>query len=198
MIVGLTGGIGAGKTTVCNLFKQLGVPVISSDAIAHDLADTPDILQTIIDKFGTEYLDRNKKLDRHKLKHRIFTYEDDRIWLENLLHPLIKQEISKQAKPATYPYCIVEIPLLFETNMQDSVDRVLTIDTISELQIQRTTQRDTGSKYDVEAIMATQISRQKRLLGAHDVIDNTRDLDHLQQQVQNLHQRYLQLGLTQK
>lgn len=194
MIVGLTGGIGTGKTTIANIFKHLGVPIIDADEIAHHIVDTDkSVFQAIIKKFGAQFLTANNKIDRRKLKQQVFSIPADRLWLEQLLHPLIEAEILRQAKNITYPYCVVEIPLLIEVGMQDIVDRVLTVDCPNEMQLQRAMARDQNTEAEIRAIIATQITREQRLAATNDVIENIVDMPTLIKRVEQLHHLYLSL-----
>lgn len=196
MKVGLTGGIGSGKSTVAGMFFELGVPIIDADAIAHQIvASDTEVLQQIINKFGQEYLTNEHTLDRRKLKKIIFDDPASKTWLEQLLHPLISKEITKQAQVAAAPYCIVEIPLLIEAGLQNTVDRILIVDCPQELQIQRTTQRDKQTEAEVKKIIATQITRDKRIDAADDIIVNTGDLAYLKDEVRRLHNLYLEQSM---
>lgn len=196
MIVGLTGGIGTGKSTVCELFKHLGVPIINADTIARNIVDTDKtVLQTIIKKFGNDFLTAEHKLDRRKLKQQIFVVPEDRIWLERFLHPLIAKEIIQQTKKITYPYCIVEIPLLIEANMQNLVDRILTVDCPEDMQLKQAMQRDQHTKEEIKAIIAAQITRAERLNATNDVIENNGDMPTLIKRVEQLHEMYLGLAM---
>lgn len=182
MIVGLTGGIGSGKSTVLNIFNSLNIKVFSADQIAKDIFDNNQpILLKISNKFGTT--------DRAAIREKIFNNPDERKWLENLLHPLIKIEINNLSKNCK-PYCIVEIPLLIEANFSDCVDRVLVVDCPEQMQIQRAMLRDNSSNNSIERIINTQASRRDRLAIADDIIDNSKDIDNLTQQVKKLHATY--------
>lgn len=196
MIVGLTGGIGTGKSTVCAIFKRLGVPIINADTIARDIVDTDKtVLQTIIKKFGHDFLTSDHKLDRKKLKQQIFVVTEDRIWLERFLHPLIAKEIIQQTKNITYPYCIVEIPLLIEANMQNLVDRILTVDCPEDMQLKQAMQRDQHTAEEIKAIIAAQITRAERLNATNDIIENNGDMPTLIKRVEQLHEMYLGLAM---
>ena len=196
MKVGLTGGIGSGKSTVAGMFFELGVPIIDADAIAHQIvASNTEVLQQIINKFGAEYLTNEHTLDRRKLKKIIFAYPASKTWLEQLLHPLISKEITKQAQVVAAPYCIVEIPLLIEAGLQNTVDRILIVDCPQELQLQRAMQRDKLTAAEVKKIIATQITRDKRLGVADDIIVNTGDLAYLKNEVRRLHNLYLEQSM---
>lgn len=194
MIVGITGGIGSGKSTACKLFQSLGVSFISADQIAHQLLETdPIIFKAIVERFGSDILDKQHKLNRAKIQQIIFNSQDDKQWLEQLLHPIIKQKIASETKNFSTPYCIVEIPLLIEAQMQDSVDRVLTIDCTENLQVERAMRRDNSSRQTVQSIMANQITRKTRLSNSDDIIDNSGDLETLKKLVIHQHNYYLSL-----
>jgi len=195
MIVGITGGIGSGKSTVCKIFHSLGVPIISADEISHSLLDNDtEILKAIVEKFGTDILSKQHNIDRQKLQNIIFKSSFDKQWLEKLLHPIIKNEIAERTKVCNYPYCIVEIPLLIEAEMEDSVDRILAIDCSEALQFERTLKRDKRSKDIISAIIANQITRKERLSKCDDIIDNSADIDALEQIVRQQHKYYLSMA----
>lgn len=195
MIVALTGGIGSGKSTVLQMFRQLGVPVSSADDIARDLInDHFEIKKAIIDHFGEAFLDADGNVDRPKLRQTIFTDPPARVWLDNLLHPKIRIAMLDFAQHIDAPYCVIEIPLLLEANMQDCADIILTIDCTEQQQIERTMQRDNDSQAAVQRIIDSQITRGERLAWSDDVIENTGDLRFLQQQVEMYHQRYLAIA----
>lgn len=195
MIVGLTGGIGTGKSTVCGIFKHLGVPIISADAISHNILETnKSVFQAVIHKFGPQFLTPQHTIDRAKLRNKVFVIPEDRLWLESLVHPLIEQEIIRQAKSITYPYCVAEIPLLIEAKMQNVVDRILTIDCGEEMQLKHALQRNIHSEAEIRAIIAAQISREKRLAVSNDIIENTGNMPNLIKQIEDLHQLYLSLA----
>lgn len=194
MIIGLTGGIGTGKSTVCGIFKHIGVPIIDADAIAHHIVDTDNsVLQAIIKKFGAHYLTKQQKLDRQQLRDRIFKDPSEKMWLENLLHPLILAEIKRQTQSVTYPYCVVAVPLLVEAGWQKHFDRILTVDCSEDLQLQRAMQRPDYTEEQVRAIIASQINRNKRLAATNDVIENSGDLAALTERVKKLHTMYLNM-----
>lgn len=195
MIVGLTGGIGAGKSTVANLFKNIGVPIFSADEIAHKILETDrTIQQAIIKKFGRKCLKANNTIDRNALAQIIFADQDSRIWLEALLHPIVAREYIASANNNTYPYCIVEIPLLIEAKMQDKVDRILTVDCTEEQQLKQALARGHHSESEIKARIANQITNEQRLAASNDVIENIYDLSSLQTRVKELHNLYLSLA----
>lgn len=191
--VGLTGGIGCGKSTVAALFAQLGIPVIDADETARALV-TPgsEALNEIIRRFGDHLLNRNGTLDRAALRREIFTDESKRRDLESILHPRIIQHMHAAAADAPGPYCILVMPLLLEAGQQDAVDRILVVDCDQDLQRQRATSRDSMSDTQFDQVLAAQVSREQRLAAADDVVVNDADLQHLKSQVQRLHTHYLQ------
>ena len=189
--VGLTGGIGSGKSTVAAMFEALGVTVIDADRVARELvAPSSDALTEIVRQFGDDILDADGTLDRAALRQRIFADPSQRRLLESILHPRILQQMHAAAERASGPYAILVMPLLLEAGQQQAVDRVLVVDCAPELQRQRAMTRDASSAQEVERIMAAQVSRAQRLAAADDVIVNDADLQHLETHVQALHQRY--------
>lgn len=195
LVIGLTGGIGSGKTTISDHFAQLDIDIIDADIIAREVvAVNSPALKEIANHFGREYLLEDGQLNRALLRNKIFSNEADKLWLNNLLHPLIRSEIINQANSATSPYCILVAPLLLENNLQGLVNRILVIDVTEALQISRTLQRDTSSESVIKSIMASQISRADRLKAADDIFDNNSDVtSDIQNQVAILHQKYLSL-----
>ncbi len=196
MIIGLTGGIGSGKTTVSTLFEELGVDIVDADIVARDVVaiGSPALAQ-IKQTFGEQVLLADGSLNRAKLRTIVFNNEADKQWLNNLLHPLIREAILTQLKATTSPYCLLVAPLLLENKLETYVDRILVIDVAVETQIERTLTRDTSKRAEIEAIIASQISRENRLAAADDVIDNsTSDFEALKKTVTALHQRYLILS----
>ncbi len=196
LVVGLTGGIGSGKTTVANLFASKGVSVIDADQLARDVTQQGTAgYQQIAAKFGDIILNEDKTLNRKQLRTLIFADETKRRWLENFIASLIRVAIQKQIEslPSSTPYCIVVIPLLFETEPNPLIQRVLLVDTLPENQIKRTKERDQSSEQAVEAIMKAQIDRDKRLQLADDVVHNNGSLQDLQAEVDKLHEFYRSL-----
>jgi dephospho-CoA kinase len=195
LTIGLTGGVGCGKSTVAELFQRNGVPVVDADDITRDLtaADAP-ALSRISSVFGDDVLLADGQLDRRKLRRMVFDQPEARQQLEGILHPLVREEIRARVREVSTPYCLVVIPLLVESSMTDLVDRVLVVDCEEADQIARVTVRDQCSVDDARAIIATQASRQSRLAIADDVIENAGSLDELKIVVQRLNQRYYELG----
>lgn len=196
-IVGLTGGIGTGKSTVAQHFVELGITCIDADLTAREIVLPGEpALKTISQYFGEEILLDDGSLDRRQLRDKIFANSAARTWLNGLLHPLIRQRMLQQCLRADSPYCILMVPLLFENNMQSLVQRTLVIDVDEATQIRRTMQRDKTTEEQAKAIIATQFPRLRRLALADDVIVNTDEVTPAQRQnaVNTLHQTYLLLA----
>ncbi len=191
-IVGLTGGIGSGKTTVANKFAERGVPLVDADIIARDVvAPNSHGLNKIAERYGSDILMTDQQLDRGKLRQIIFDTPTEKAWLDNLLHPLIRKEMAAQLEAITAPYCLLVVPLLVENGLQDMAHRVLVVDVSVENQIKRTTSRDSVSSEHVNKIVNLQATQQQRLEIADDVIHNDSDEEALDQQIDTLHQHYL-------
>ena len=189
--IGLTGGIGSGKSTVCKMFSEFGVPVIDADIIAHSLV-RPGMpaLEEIAKTFGKELISNDGTLDRKKIRDQIFANETKRKKLEDILHPAVYKEISVQVENINSKYCIISIPLLIETDASDTVDRILVIDVPRELQLQRASNRDKTNKSDIESIIDSQISREDRLAAADDIVNNDGNIENLHRQISGLHEYY--------
>jgi len=196
-IVGLTGGIGSGKSIVSELFAKLGVPVIDTDVIAHKLTvrDQPAFEQ-IVATFGERILTPQGDLDRGQLRELVFDNNDQRLVLESILHPLIKQSVLEQIHGLHAAYCIVVVPLLVEKGWQSLVDRILVVDASETEQRQRVKTRNALPDDQIDAIMRQQATRDQRLSQADDVIINNETLSHVEMQVQKLHLKYLELART--
>jgi len=194
--IGLTGGIGSGKSTATNFFAELGAPIIDADVISREIIESDLGIRTkIVEHFGKEILDPSGNLDRTALRNIIFQIPAERHWLEAVLHPLIIAEIQQRSKKISAPYCIIAIPLLVEANETHTlVDRVLVIDTTEESQLARTQQRDGISKTLANHMLNSQAERIQRLQIADDIIHNDQDLETLQHEVEKLHRFYLQLS----
>lgn len=193
--VGLTGGISSGKSTVANIFSDLGIPIIDSDQIALEITEPGQpAYHRILEKFGPDILLQDKRIDRKKLRLYIFSNPELKHWLEQLLHPIIKNDIQQKTLNLNAPYCIIVIPLLVEANARDLVDRVLVVDAGKELQIMRTMQRDDTTAEQAEQILAAQATSAERLAIADDVIYNNDRLDQLVARVQELDKFYRELS----
>lgn len=192
MIIGLTGGIGSGKSEVSRHFEALGIVIADADLAARVVVERGQPALAAISKhFGNDILAPDGSLNRALLRQKIFANADDKTWLESLLHPLIANEIQRQLDAAQSPYSILSSPLLLETEQWRNVDRILVVDAREKVQITRSCRRDSNSEAQIRSIMASQISRDERLKRAHDVIDNNGSISALQEQVKRLHQQYL-------
>jgi len=195
-VVGLTGGIGSGKTAVSDRFKAKGITVVDADVVAREVVEpgTP-ALQQIAEHFGNDILQTDGTLNRAALRTRVFKDEAERKWLEQLTHPLIGQAIFNQLAAAKSSYVLFVSPLLIETSQRQLAERILVVDVPVETQVARTMTRDNNNETQVKAIIATQASREQRLAKADDVIVNDQGLAHLDAEVERLHQFYLELAL---
>ena len=192
--IALTGGIGSGKSTVAKYFANLKVPIIDADKISHTLLKPGTITyKKIIAHFGKEILTDKKTLDRKKISQLIFNNKKERLWLENLLHPRIYSEMTKQASLLKAPYCIMVIPLLFETNFSPKMDKILVVDCPKKTQIKRVRERNNLPIKQIKTIISAQIDRKKRLKQADDIIHNTGHIHELKKMVKKLHNYYLSL-----
>lgn len=196
-VVGMTGGIGSGKSVVARMFAELDIPIIDADIIAREITEPgKDATKAIEKHFGTSVINPDGSLDRSALRRQIFDNTDQRQWLEDLLHPLIKLEMQTQISSLDAPYCVAVIPLLLEVEFYSLINRILVVDTTEKLQIERAAARDNMSREDALKIIHAQAKREARIKKAHDVIRNTGTLDELRQQVLDLHKRYLQMAQT--
>lgn len=200
LIIGLTGGIGSGKSTVSHYFESLGIPVIDADVITRELV-TPGqpALQEIVQQFGSQLLAADGTLDRAQLRQQVFENEKERKKLEAILHPKVRdsmrQQITALHNSNTPPaYCILSIPLLVESGWTDLIQRVLVVDTSPAQQRQRASQRDGLSAEQINAVIRSQVDRDTRLAAADDIIHNDADIRAMLTQIDTLHQRYLQLA----
>ena len=192
LIIGLTGGIGCGKSTVAKCFAQLEAPIIDADKIAHELLQPETIYyRKILARFGNEYLTTQKTINRKKLRQKIFSDKKERAWLESFLHPQIHASMKKQASKLKAPYCIMVIPLLFETKLPIKIDEILVIDCPLKIQIQRIVKRDDINTKQAQAIIKTQVTRKTRLQQADNIIYNSGSLEDLKKEVKKLHKHYL-------
>lgn len=195
--IGLTGGIGSGKSTIANLFAARGVPVVDADAIARELVEPgKPALAEIVAAFGGDVVDAQGHLDRARLRARVFDDAHLRKRLEAILHPHIHAVMAERAAAQTTPYVLLVIPLLFEADQRGLVDRVLVVDVPTETQRARVSARDHLPPAQLDAILATQLDRQQRLARADDVIDNSGNAADLERQVDALHRHYLELAAT--
>jgi dephospho-CoA kinase len=195
--VALTGGIASGKSTVADLFADLGVPVIDTDLIARQVvAPGQPALEEIVARFGPGVLDAEGGLDRRRMRERIFSDPEARRGLEAILHPAIRAEMERQSAAADGAYQLLVIPLLAEGGRRDHVDRVLLVDVPEELQLERLAGRDRVTAEQARASLEAQATRAQRLEIADDVISNTGPMDELRSRVAALHSKYLALAET--
>ncbi|HHJ34920.1 MAG TPA: dephospho-CoA kinase [Gammaproteobacteria bacterium] len=197
--VGLTGGIGSGKTAVSDLFDKLGTPVIDTDIISHELVShDKSVFKAIIDTFGGDVLDTDNTIDRKKLAGIIFAKEENKRLLEKILHPKIRDAVNEQIQHLNHrtpapDYLIVVIPLLLETGFSEIIDRILIVMADEDHRIKRVMQRDNRKLDEVQSIIQHQVDDRKRVEYADDIIENNNDINQLQEQVRRLHQKYSKL-----
>ncbi|MCG9708589.1 MULTISPECIES: dephospho-CoA kinase [unclassified Pseudoalteromonas] len=191
-VLGLTGGIGSGKSAVSAMFEELGIQVVDADIVAREVVEPGSIgLKKITEHFGNEILTSEGTLDRAKLRTIIFADESEKQWLNSLLHPLIRESMITQLKQATSQYVILVAPLLFENGLEKYCDHTLLIDVPVEVQITRTTARDNVSTELAKQIIASQMSRADKQKKATDILDNNRPLEEVKIDVLKLHKKYL-------
>ena len=191
-LVGLTGGIGSGKSTVADMFAALGVRIIDTDLISHQLTQAGgEAIPALRNTFGAHIINAQGALDRSRMRELVFSNPDDKKRLEAILHPLIFAHTKQQAaSPTDVPYTLIVVPLLFESGRYaDWLQRVITVDCPEESQIARTTQRSKLDEPAVRAIMAQQLSREERMALSDEVILNNAGLDDLKKQVVGIHHR---------
>ena len=194
-VVGLTGGIGSGKSTVAEMFTALEIDLVDADVAAREVvAPGTPALAEIVEHFGLDILMADGSLDRRGLRRVIFHHEQEKHWLETLLHPLIRGWLTQQISNRRSAYCLLVSPLLLETGQAELVDRILVVDVSVETQIARTLARDGGEERTVRAIIAAQIGRSQRLEHGDDIIDNELPVHPLRQRVKTLHQQYLAMA----
>lgn len=196
--IGLTGGIGSGKSEASRYFAGLGVPVIDTDVIARELVESGQpALAEIVAVFGEDILDARGHLDRARLRRQVFADAEKRKKLENILHPRIRARAEALASQIDAPYCVLVIPLLVETARDYPIDRVMVIDTPVELQYQRSALRDGLSDREIKAVLEIQANRQQRLRAADDVVLNDGSVDELHAKIDDLHRFYLKHARSQ-
>ncbi len=199
LVIGLTGGIASGKTTVANLFSKKNITLIDTDVIARELVEpSMPAYKEMIQHFSHDILLTNGTINRKKLRNIIFNNESEKKWLENLLHPQIRNRVEQDIKKSQSPYCIVVIPLLAETWPNPYVNHVLVVEAKPEVQIHRVVQRDNVSPIDAQKIIENQNTAEQRRKIAHDIISNNSDIDALQKQVDTLHDKYLLMATAGK
>ena len=192
MIIGLTGGIGSGKSAAANFFQNEGISVIDTDQLARKVIekDTPGYSK-VVDSFGANILDNNDSIDRAKLREEVFYDNEKRKILESITHPLVRELMVQKISSSTSPYSIIMVPLIFETNSAKNYDRVLVIDCDVEIQLERAMTRDENSADLIQKIIDSQCSRSERLSIANDVIPNNHSIEDLQKRSLAMHNFYL-------
>ncbi|MCW9717774.1 dephospho-CoA kinase [Avibacterium sp. 21-599] len=198
-IVGVTGGIGSGKSTIVDLFAELGVEIIDADIVAREVvAKGSPLLAKITEHFGAEILLDSGELNRQALRQIVFERPQEKVWLNNLLHPAIRREMLHRLAQSQSLYVLWVVPLLIENDLTAFCDRVLVIDVLPETQLLRAAKRDQNKMVLIKKIMASQVSREKRLSVADDVVNNepelSQNLPYLRQKVLELHHQYLQFA----
>ena len=194
MIVGLTGGIGSGKSAAANFFVELGVDLIEADDLAKNVLNKNSKgYELFINEFGEQYLDNDKNIDRGLLRKTIFNDSNKKNKLENIIHPQVRSGIEEFIRTSKSDYCIVVVPLIYETRSSSYYDRILVIDCDEEIQINRSAIRDNTENKEIKKIISKQASREERLSIADDVILNNRTLDSLKEEVIKLHKKYIKI-----
>ncbi|EJO2018125.1 dephospho-CoA kinase [Vibrio vulnificus] len=196
LVIGLTGGIASGKTTVANLFQQhFAIDIVDADIVARQVVARGSAgLTAIVDHFGVDILTHEGELDRGQLRQRIFAHSEEKQWLNALLHPMIRRKMIEDLAQVSSPYALLVVPLLVENQLQTLCDRVLVVDVEEKTQLQRTMVRDGVDEQQVRAILKAQASRHERLALADDVIKNESKDQNLLQQITDLHQKYLAMS----
>ena len=194
-VVGVTGGIGSGKTQVTDLLASLGVTIVDADVVAREVVMPGSVaLSEITAHFGDNMLDAKGNLQRALLREIIFSDNQAKTWLEALLHPLIRSSIKQQLAAASGAYAVLVSPLLLETDQQELVDELVVVDAEPQQQMDRASQRDSNAAAQIKAIMDKQLPRQERLDGADRVLDNSQSLSHLHEQVMQLHEQLIKVA----
>ena len=197
MIIGLTGGIGSGKSIVGKYFNELGIDTIDADDVAKNiLDDNTKAKQLFLECFGDEFLDQDNKINRDLLRTKIFIDIEKKNKLESIIHPIVLEEITEFISKSDSIYSIIIVPLIFETNSQDFYDKIIVIDCDEDLQIERASQRDDKSEQDIRNIMKNQASREERNSIADDIILNDSTLENLKENIFKLHQKLLGINLN--
>lgn len=198
IVIGLTGGIGSGKTTIANLFAELGIEIVDADIAARTVVEpNSKALAQISQHFGPQFIQADGTLNRPLLRSQIFRNEQDKLWLNNLLHPLIRQTMLDDIQQCQSPYCLLVAPLLIENNLQSLVARILVVDISEAEQIKRSVLRDPSSSDEIKRIISSQIPRNERLKHADDVINNSAsDLTLIRNTVKKLDEIYRKLAIN--
>ncbi|MBL6719752.1 MAG: dephospho-CoA kinase [Candidatus Marinimicrobia bacterium] len=194
MIIGLTGGIGSGKSAAASVFKDLGIDLIDADDLARDsLNINSKGYKLFINEFGEKYLDENKDINRELLRKDIFNDPAKKIKLENIIHPFVRSGIQDFINSSKSDYCIIVVPLIYETSSSELYDRILVIDCDVDIQIERTSKRDNQTISQIENILDKQATREERISIADEVILNNGSIEHLRKSVLNIHRKYMEI-----
>tara|TARA_Y100000748_G_C15293974_1_gene409584 strand:- start:51 stop:647 length:597 start_codon:yes stop_codon:yes gene_type:complete len=197
MIVGLTGGIGSGKSAAGKYFNELGIDIIDADDISRSILDNNiKARKLFLENFGNNFLDENNKLDRDLLRSEIFKNPDKKDLLESIIHPIVKEEISKFIEQSNSIYKIIMVPLIFETNSQNFYNKIIVVDCDINHQIDRASKRDNKSKKDIENIIKNQATREERLSIADEIILNNSTIEDLKAEVIKVHQKLLGMNIN--
>ena len=196
MVVGLTGGIGSGKSCAGKFFQEVGIDVIDADKIAKNIINTNiEAKQVFIEKFGQEYIDSKQQIDRHLLRDEIFKDVNKKNILESIIHPFVRKEIQTFVEESDSIYKIIMVPLIYETNSMKLYEKIIVVDCDKEKQINRASKRDNQTKSNIENIIKNQASRKERLSIADEIIDNNSSLENLKNQVLRIHQKFLGINI---
>ena len=197
MIVGLTGGIGSGKSVVGNFFTELGIDVIDADHVSKNILDeNKSAKKLFVEHFGDKFIDKNNNIDRALLRDEIFKDENKKEALESIIHPLVREEIFNFIKNSKSIYKIVMVPLIYETNSQDFYDKILVVECSEENQINRASKRDNKTNDDIMNIIKNQATSEQRKSIADEVINNDSSLNELKNQVIKIHQKFLGIDIN--
>ena len=197
MIVGLTGGIGSGKSAAGKYFNELGIDIIDADDISRSILDNNiKARKFFLENFGKKFLDKNNKIDRDLLRSEIFKNPDKKDLLESIIHPIVKEEISKFIEQSNSIYKIIMVPLIFETNSQNFYNKIIVVDCDLNHQIDRASKRDNKSKKDIENIIKNQATREERLSIADEIILNNSTIEDLKAEVIKVHQKLLGMNIN--
>ena len=194
-VVGLTGGIGSGKAVATAIFENLGIDIVDADEVARDVVEVgSEGLRQIAEHFGERILLEDGSLNRAALREKVFAAEEEKHWLNGLLHPLIRSRMQQLISESTSPYCILSVPLLVENKLTEMCNHVVVVDCPEAMQLERALKRDGSTEQTIKSIMASQATRKERVDAANDVLDNSTTLEALASQISILHQKLLSLA----
>ena len=196
MIVGLTGGIGSGKSCAGKFFQEVGIDVIDADNVAKNIINTNvEAKQVFIEKFGQKYIDSNQQIERNLLRDEIFKDINKKNILESIVHPFVRKEIQIFIENSESIYKVIMVPLIYETNSMKFYEKIIVVDCDEEKQISRASKRDNQTKGNIKNIIKNQASRQERLSIADEIIHNNSSLENLKNQVLKIHQKFLGINI---